>query len=165
MDLPGGDPPRRGLPDRHFALLGRHAGGLEFAAFERMPAPGAVAAGGIFLLALAGFGAKAGFVPFHVWLPEAHPAAPSHVSALMSGVMIKLGLYGMLRVVGFLGPPAVWWGVTLAGAGLLTAIIGVSMALHQRDMKRVLAYSSIENIGLIGLALGVGLWGRAADSR
>ena len=96
-----------------------------------------------------GFGAKAGFVPFHVWLPEAHPAAPSHVSALMSGVMIKMGLYGLLRVVTFLGPPAPWWGLTLAALGLLTALVGVSLALYQRDMKRVLAYSSIENMGLI----------------
>lgn len=145
-----------------FATLGWQAGGLEFEAFERMPAPGAAASAGIFLLALAGFGAKAGFVPFHVWLPEAHPAAPSHVSALMSGAMIKMGLYGILRVLTFLGPPAAWWGATLASLGLLTAVVGVSMALHQRDLKRVLAYSSIENVGLIGLALGIGLWGRSA---
>ena len=116
-------------------------------------------AGLIFVLALIGFGAKAGFVPFHVWLPEAHPAAPSHVSALMSGVMIKMGLYGLLRVVSFIGPPAPWWGLTLAALGLLTALVGISLALYQRDMKRVLAYSSIENMGLIGLALGRGLFG------
>ena len=108
-----------------------------------------------------GFGAKAGFVPFHVWLPEAHPAAPSHVSALMSGVMIKMGLYGLLRVVSFIGPPAPWWGLSLGALGLLTALVGISLALYQRDMKRVLAYSSIENMGLIGLALGVGLFGSA----
>ena len=80
-----------------FVLLGRQAGSLEFAAFERMPALDGFWSGLIFVLALIGFGAKAGFVPFHVWLPEAHPAAPSHVSALMSGVMIKMGLYGLLR--------------------------------------------------------------------
>jgi formate hydrogenlyase subunit 3/multisubunit Na+/H+ antiporter MnhD subunit len=144
-----------------FVLLGRGAGGLEFEAFRRMPALAAGPSGLIFLLALVGFGAKAGFVPFHVWLPEAHPAAPSHVSALMSGVMIKMGLYGLLRVVSFLGQPAPWWGLTLAGLGLLTGLVGVALALYQRDVKRVLAYSSIENMGLIGLALGVGLWGRA----
>ena len=108
-----------------FVLLGRNAGSLEFEAFvARCDAcdawPPARRPGLIFVFALVGFGAKAGFVPFHVWLPEAHPAAPSHVSALMSGVMIKMGLYGMLRVVTFLGPPAPWWGLTLAGFGLLT---------------------------------------------
>ena len=113
------------------------------------------------MLALIGFGAKAGLVPFHVWLPEAHPAAPSHVSALMSGVMIKMGLYGILRILTFLGPPAPWWGLTLAGLGMITALVGISLALHQRDLKRVLAYSSIENVGLIALALGVGVWGQA----
>jgi formate hydrogenlyase subunit 3/multisubunit Na+/H+ antiporter MnhD subunit len=145
-----------------FVLMGRNAGSLEFDAFERMPALAASSSGLIFVFALVGFGAKAGLVPFHVWLPEAHPAAPSHVSALMSGAMIKLGLYGILRVATFLGPPAPWWGLTLAGLGLLTGLIGVALALHQRDVKRLLAYSSIENVGLIALALGVGLWGSAA---
>jgi formate hydrogenlyase subunit 3/multisubunit Na+/H+ antiporter MnhD subunit len=146
-----------------FVLLGRHAGSLEFDAFHQMPALDPGWSGLLFVLALIGFGAKAGFVPFHVWLPEAHPAAPSHVSALMSGVMIKMGLYGMLRVLTFLGQPAPWWGLTLSALGLLTAIVGISLALQQRDIKRVLAYSSIENMGLIGLALGVGLWGWASN--
>jgi hydrogenase-4 component B len=146
-----------------FLLLARQAGGLEFEAFRRMPAFGADWSGAIFVLALVGFGAKAGFVPFHVWLPEAHPAAPSHVSALMSGVMIKMGLYGLLRLLTFLGRPAPWWGLTLAAFGLLTGLVGISLALYQRDVKRTLAYSSIENMGLIGLALGVGVWGWASD--
>src|SRR5205807_3006641 len=90
---------------------------------------------------------------------EAHPAAPSHVSALLSGVMIKLGLYGICRVMTFLGPPGIWFGPVLAGLGLVTALVGISLAVHQRDLKRVLAYSSIENMGLIALAMGVGLWG------
>ncbi|HMC88641.1 MAG TPA: proton-conducting transporter membrane subunit, partial [Gemmataceae bacterium] len=145
-----------------FVLLGRSAGSLEFEAFRAMPALGAGWSGLIFVLALVGFGAKAGFVPFHVWLPEAHPAAPSHVSALMSGVMIKMGLYGLLRVLTFLAQPAPWWGLTLAALGLFTAFAGISLALQQRDVKRMLAYSSIENMGLIGLALGVGLWGGAS---
>jgi formate hydrogenlyase subunit 3/multisubunit Na+/H+ antiporter MnhD subunit len=144
-----------------FLLLGRHAGGLDFQAWAAMPALGALSSGVIFLLAVVGFGAKAGFVPFHVWLPEAHPAAPSHVSALMSGVMIKMGLYGILRTLTFLGPPAAWWGLVLAGLGLVTALVGIALALQQRDVKRVLAYSSIENMGLVALALGVGLWGAA----
>ena len=146
-----------------FMLLTRQTGGLEFEAFRRMPPLGAEWAGVIFVLGLVGFGAKAGFVPFHVWLPEAHPAAPSHVSALMSGVMIKTGLYGMLRLLTFLGRPAPWWGLTLAAFGLLTGLVGISLAIYQRDLKRTLAYSSIENMGLIGLALGVGLWGWASD--
>ena len=144
-----------------FILLGRHAGSLEFGAFLAAPALGGGWSGLIFVLALVGFGAKAGFVPFHVWLPEAHPAAPSHVSALMSGVMIKMGLYGLLRVLSFLGPPAAWWGLSLVFLGLLTALVGIALALNQRDVKRMLAYSSIENMGLIGLALGVGLWAKA----
>lgn len=148
-----------------FLLLGRHANSLEFSAFLRMPALSAGLAGWIFVLALIGFGAKAGLVPFHVWLPEAHPAAPSHVSALMSGVMIKMGLYGLLRVMTFLGEPVLWWGPTLAGIGLLTALVGIALALHQRDIKRVLAYSSIENMGLITLALGIGVWGQANHLR
>jgi hydrogenase-4 component B len=144
-----------------FTVLGRQAGGLEFRDFQGMAAMAPGVAGLVFVLALVGFGAKAGLVPFHVWLPEAHPAAPSHVSALMSGVMIKMGLYGLLRIVTFLGPRAAWWGETLAGVGLLTGLIGIAMALHQRDVKRVLAFSSIENMGLIVFALGVSLWGEA----
>ncbi|MFI4982947.1 MAG: proton-conducting transporter membrane subunit, partial [Nevskiales bacterium] len=81
------------------------------------------------------------------------------VSALMSGVMVKMGLYGLLRILSFLGPPLPWWGPTLAAVGLLTALVGIALAMHQRDLKRVLAYSSIENMGLIALSLGVGLWG------
>lgn len=146
-----------------FVLLGRHAGDLDFEAFRTALPIDARPASLIFLLAVTGFGAKAGFVPFHVWLPEAHPAAPSHVSALMSGVMIKMGLYGILRFVTFLGQPAIWWGPTLAGMGLLTGVVGIALALQQRDVKRVLAYSSIENMGLIGLALGLGLWGWASQ--
>lgn len=144
-----------------FVLLGRNAGSLDFEAFRTMPPLTAGWAGLIFLLAVIGFGTKAGFVPFHVWLPEAHPAAPSHVSALMSGVMIKLGFYGILRVLTFLGPPAVWWGPTLAGLGLLTGLVGIALALQPRDVKRVLAYSSIENIGLVAVGVGVGLWASA----
>jgi formate hydrogenlyase subunit 3/multisubunit Na+/H+ antiporter MnhD subunit len=139
-----------------------HDAGLQFDAFRGNHLD-PMWAGILFVLALVGFGAKAGFVPFHVWLPEAHAAAPSHVSALMSGVMIKMGLYGLLRVLTFLGPPQAWWGPTLAVLGLLTALIGICLALQQRDIKRVLAYSSIENMGLIGLALGVGLTGLARN--
>ncbi len=109
-----------------------------------------------FLLALFGFGAKAGVVPMHVWLPEAHPAAPSPVSALMSGVMLKTAIYGILRVTfDLLGTQLWWWGVLALALGLFTALFGVMFAAVQGDMKRLLAYSSIENIGL--LLVGIGL--------
>jgi hydrogenase-4 component B len=110
----------------------------------------------VFLLALFGFGAKAGLLPLHVWLPEAHPAAPSPVSALMSGIMLKTAIYGILRVTfDLLGAQQWWWGVLALALGLITAIFGVMFAAVQGDMKRLLAYSSIENIGL--LLVGVGL--------
>jgi len=109
-----------------------------------------------FLLALFGFGAKAGVLPMHVWLPEAHPAAPSPVSALMSGVMLKTAIYGILRVsFDLLGTQLWWWGVLALALGLMTAVFGVMFAAVQGDMKRLLAYSSIENIGL--LLVGIGL--------
>jgi hydrogenase-4 component B len=111
-----------------------------------------------FLLALLGFGAKAGLVPLHVWLPEAHPAAPSPVSALLSGVMLKTAVYGMLRITfDLLGHPLWWWGLIPLAAGLLTALYGVVFAAVQTDMKRLLAYSSIENIGLLFTGLGLGV--------
>lgn len=110
------------------------------------------------LLALLGFGAKAGLVPLHVWLPEAHPAAPSPVSALMSAVMLKTAVYGFLRVsLDFLHAPLAWWGVLLLSLGLLTALFGVIFAAVQTDMKRLLAYSSIENIGLLFAGIGLGM--------
>jgi hydrogenase-4 component B len=109
-----------------------------------------------FLLALAGFGAKAGLLPLHVWLPEAHPAAPSPVSALMSGVMLKTAIYGLLRVTfDLLQGQLWWWGVLALVLGLATALFGVLFATVQTDMKRLLAYSSIENIGIIVAGIGL----------
>lgn len=109
-----------------------------------------------FLLALFGFGAKAGLVPMHVWLPEAHPAAPSPVSALMSGVMLKTAVYGLLRVTfDLLNVQLAWWGTLALGLGLLTALYGVIFAAVQSDMKRLLAWSSIENIGIILAGFGL----------
>ena len=111
-----------------------------------------------FLLALAGFGAKAGLVPLHVWLPEAHPAAPSPVSAMMSGVMLKTAIYGLLRVsFDLLHSTLWWWGVVALAIGLATALFGVLYSTVQNDMKRLLAYSSIENIGLIAVGIGLTL--------
>jgi NADH:ubiquinone oxidoreductase subunit 5 (subunit L)/multisubunit Na+/H+ antiporter MnhA subunit len=115
-----------------------------------------------FLLALFGFGAKAGILPLHVWLPEAHPAAPSPVSALMSGVMLKTAIYGMLRVCfDLLHTPLWWWGVAALALGLATALFGVVFAAAQVDMKRLLAYSSIENIGLVLVGMGLAIVFRA----
>jgi formate hydrogenlyase subunit 3/multisubunit Na+/H+ antiporter MnhD subunit len=109
-----------------------------------------------FLLALFGFGAKAGLVPLHVWLPEAHPAAPSPVSALMSGVMLKMAVYGVLRVTfDLLGNPDWWWGLVLLVVGLFSALYGVVFATVQTDMKRLLAWSSIENLGIIFTGIGL----------
>ena len=111
-----------------------------------------------FLLALFGFGAKAGLVPLHVWLPEAHPAAPSPVSALMSGVMLKTAVYGVLRVTfDLLGAPQWWWGVVALSVGLFSALYGVVFAAAQTDMKRLLAWSSIENVGIIFAGLGLAI--------
>lgn len=111
-----------------------------------------------FVLALIGFGAKAGLLPLHVWLPEAHSVAPSPVSALLSGVMLKTAIYGVIRVVfDFLGGQGPGWGLTVLVIGLLTALFGVIFALMQTDMKRLLAYSSIENIGIITVGLGLAL--------
>ena len=111
-----------------------------------------------FILALAGFGAKAGLLPMHVWLPEAHPAAPSPVSALMSGVMLKTAIYGLLRITfDLLHAQLWWWGVFALALGLATALFGVVFAAAQTDMKRLLAYSSIENIGIIVAAIGLAI--------
>ena len=111
-----------------------------------------------FFLALFGFGAKAGLLPLHIWLPEAHPAAPSPVSALMSGVMLKTAIYGLLRVTfDLLSVQLWWWGVIALALGLATALFGVIFAAAQTDMKRLLAYSSIENIGIIVAAIGLAI--------
>jgi len=111
-----------------------------------------------FVLFLLGFGSKAGIVPLHIWLPRAHPAAPSHVSALMSGVMIKLGIYGLLRAaLDLLGGGPAWWGGLVLGFGVVSALLGVLYALMEHDLKRLLAYHSVENIGIILIGIGAGL--------
>ena len=111
-----------------------------------------------FLLFLFGFGVKAGIVPLHIWLPEAHPVAPSNVSALLSGVLIKTGIYGLTRVLfDFMGTPPNWWGVTVLTIGTISAVLGVLYALMEHDLKRLLAYHSIENIGIILMGLGASL--------
>ena len=113
----------------------------------------------VFVSALIGFGAKAGIIPLHIWLPAAHPAAPSHVSALMSGVMIKTGIFMLVRICWDILPEApLWWGMTLLLVGAVSSLLGVLYALSEHDLKKMLAYSSIENIGIIFLALGSSLF-------
>lgn len=117
-----------------------------------------------FVLFLLGFGIKAGIVPLHVWLPVAHPVAPSNVSALMSGVIIKTGIYGLVRVLfDFLGAPPLWWGVAVLTVGTVSAVLGVLYALMEHDLKRLLAYHSIENIGIILMGMGASLMFLRAD--
>lgn len=140
-----------------FGVMAGGAGDYTFDAMREFPRTGAWATGA-FLLALLGFGAKAGMLPVHVWLPEAHPAAPSPISAMMSGIMLKTAIYGILRVsFDLLDAESWWWGALMLVAGLLTALFGVIYSAIQSDMKRLLAYSSIENIGLILVGTGLGL--------
>jgi hydrogenase-4 component B len=146
-----------------FFLLSASAGSFDFSAWAGIHFS-AGRADAVFLLALIAFGMKAGFIPFHVWLPFAHPAAPSHVSALMSGIMIKMGIYGLLRILTFIAPYHAWWGMLLIALGMISGILGVLFALGQHDIKRLLAYSSVENIGIIFLAIGIGMTGAAYGS-
>ncbi len=138
-----------------FLLLVPAGGDMDFAA---LAAPAGWLRDAVFLCALVGFGTKAGIIPLHVWLPEAHPAAPTHVSAVMSGVMIKTAIYGLARFyLDFLGPGPLWWGGAVLAAGALSSVLGVLYALMQHDVKRRLAYHSVENIGIILLGMGGGL--------
>jgi hydrogenase-4 component B len=142
-----------------FLLLSAGELSVSFAAMRANASalPGAVR-NSVFLLALFGFGTKAGVIPLHVWLPMAHPVAPSHVSALMSGVVIKMGVYGLVRVTLDLLPVGpVWWGVLVLVLGAVSALAGVLFALMEHDLKRLLAYHSVENIGIIFMGIGAGL--------
>lgn len=141
-----------------FGLLWAQTGSTAFSAFTAAGFEPA-AASALFMLALLGFGAKAGFVPFHVWLPEAHPAAPSHISALLSGAMVNAGIYGLMRSLNFFGQSAGWWGPLLLGAGVMTGLIGILKALGQSELKRLLAYSSVENMGIALIGIGTGVIG------
>jgi hydrogenase-4 component B len=146
-----------------FLLLARTTGSLVFADWTaRADALDPAVASLVFGLGLIGFGTKAGMIPLHVWLPRAHPVAPAHVSALMSGVMIKLGIYGLVRLsFDWLAPGPAWWGALVLALGATSAVLGVLYALMQHDLKRLLAYHSVENIGIILLGIGVALVGRS----
>ncbi|WP_413742457.1 hydrogenase 4 subunit B [Sodalis sp. RH15] len=145
-----------------FFLMYRQSGSLEFASFRTLslsPAGASV----VFLLAFFGFGAKAGMLPLHSWLPRAHPAAPSHASALMSGVMVKIGIFGIIKVgIDLLGASELWWGILVLAFGAVSSVLGVLYALAEHDIKRLLAWHTVENIGIILMGVGVGMAGIAA---
>ncbi|MFC3396119.1 hydrogenase 4 subunit B [Brenneria rubrifaciens] len=144
-----------------FFLLYRDSNSLDFADF-RQASLSAPQASIVFLLAFFGFGAKAGMLPLHGWLPRAHPAAPSHASALMSGVMVKIGIFGIIKVgIDLLGATAIWWGVMVLAFGAVSSVLGVLYALAEHDIKRLLAYHTVENIGIILMGIGVGMIGIA----
>src|SRR3954469_36967 len=146
-----------------FGALAGADGGYMFDAIRAAPRSATTAAF-IFCLALFGAGSKAGLVPLHIWLPLAHPAAPSHVSALMSGVMTKVAVYGFVRIAfDLLGTPSWWWGMVVLGVGSGTAAMGILYATLQRDLKKVLAYSTVENIGIVFAGLGLALAFKASN--
>lgn len=144
-----------------FAALSVHAGGRSFAELGAANQAASTARTLALIFAAVGFGLKSGAIPLHIWLPGAHAAAPSHVSAVLSGVMLKMGIYGLMRVLSLEGSPPAWFGWTLFGVGLASGVLGVLWALKERDLKRVLAYSSVENVGIILLGMGVGVLGVA----
>ncbi|WP_298439284.1 proton-conducting transporter membrane subunit, partial [Geobacter sp.] len=146
-----------------FSLLRGATGSFLFPAPHTLN-PLLVPATAIFLGALVGFGAKAGLMPLHLWLPAAHASAPSHVSALMSGVMLKMGIYGLLRIISLFAPVPLWWGGLILLLGTVSALAGIVLAASQRDLKRLLACSSIENIGIISLGIGTALVGEATGN-
>lgn len=147
-----------------FFILFLKTGSLEFSEFRKAGLSPFLASV-TFLLAFFGFGAKAGIIPLHGWLPRAHPAAPSHASAMMSGVMVKIGVFGIIRVgVDLLGADQLWWGVLVLMFGSISAVLGVLYALAEHDIKRLLAYHTVENVGIILMGVGVGMIGIAMKS-
>ncbi|WP_018133523.1 hydrogenase 4 subunit B [Effusibacillus pohliae] len=142
-----------------FLTLFLFAGSFEFDAFQKVsPQLPVLPKNLVFLMFLIGFGTKAGLIPLHIWLPRAHPAAPGHVSALMSAVMIKTAVYGFLRVgYDVLGGGPAWWGAVVLGFGVISALVGILYGLAENDMKRFLAYSSAENMGIIFMGIGTSL--------
>lgn len=145
-----------------FALLPAGNASLDWApaAIAALPPERALL---VFALAFVGFGFKAGVMPLHVWLPAAHANAPSHVSAVLSGVVIKMGAYGVLRMLTLLPAQPAWCGALVTLLGIVTAVVGIAVTLRQGDLKRLLAYSSVENIGIVFAGIGLGMVGRAAS--
>ncbi len=146
-----------------FFLMWRESGSLDFDSFRQLSLSPAMASV-VFLLGFFGFGAKAGMLPLHSWLPQAHPAAPSHASALMSGVMVKIGIFGIIKVgIDLLGATQGWWGIVVLGFGAVSSVLGVMYALAEHDIKRLLAWHTVENIGIILMGVGVAMVGMAND--
>jgi hydrogenase-4 component B len=141
-----------------FGVIFSHTGSLDFAQVAAIPETAKLI---VFFLAFLGFGSKAGVFPLHIWLPHAHPAAPSHISAIMSGVMIKMGIYGILRMYFLLGATDIRIGQAVLIFGMVSGLLGVLYALGKRNIKRLLAYSSVENIGIILMGAGLGMIGVA----
>ncbi|MBA3007217.1 MAG: hydrogenase [Proteobacteria bacterium] len=139
-----------------FALLYHYTGSFAFSSFSTIPEGAKLL---VFILAFLGFGSKAGIFPLHIWLPKAHPAAPSHISAIMSGVMIKMGIYGIFRIYLLLEAATPLIGQIVLVTGMVTGVLGVVYALAKQDIKQLLAYSSVENIGIILIGLGIGMVG------
>lgn len=142
-----------------FAMLSLKTGSYDFGTFTSVLQDNKIFTNTIFFLAFIGFGTKAGFVPFHNWLPDAHPAAPSHVSAIMSGIMIKTGIYGILRIITLINIPSKLIAFSVLLISVISALYGILYAISQYDLKRLFAYSSIENIGIIGIGIGTGMLG------
>ncbi|MHB8337184.1 MAG: proton-conducting transporter transmembrane domain-containing protein [Ignavibacteriaceae bacterium] len=147
-----------------FAWVSASSGSLDFYSFRNVLNNSSFISVLLFVLFFIGFGTKAGFVPMHTWLPKAHPAAPTGVSALMSGVMIKTGIYGILRIVLLSGTPNATVAYFVLAVSLITGLTGIANAVSQKDMKKLLAYSSIENIGIIGIGIGTGMLGLAYNN-
>ena len=145
-----------------FALIYSYTGSFAFTGFAAIPDTVKLM---VFVLAFIGFGSKAGIFPLHIWLPYAHPAAPSHISAIMSGVMIKMGIYGIIRMYALLAVPSMIFAQIVLIAGMVTGVLGVVYALGNQDVKKLLAYSSVENIGIILIGLGVGMLGVATGTQ
>jgi hydrogenase-4 component B len=146
-----------------FPLLNLLTGSWSFPATASLDTGSGVSTA-VFLLALFAFGLKAGIMPLHIWLPSAHANAPSHVSAAMSGVILKVGVYGLIRTLSFFHGIPLWWGCVVLALGVVSGVVGVAFAIGQHDLKRLLAYHSIENIGIIYMGLGVALLGQASGS-
>jgi formate hydrogenlyase subunit 3/multisubunit Na+/H+ antiporter MnhD subunit len=142
-----------------FGWITAISGSMDFQSFGRVSSGSNVISALLFILFFIGFGTKAGFIPMHTWLPKAHPAAPTGISALMSGVMIKTGIYGILRIIMLSGTPDIKLSYFVLIISLTTGIYGISNAIAQKDLKKLLAYSSIENIGIIGMGIGTGMLG------
>ena len=147
-----------------FVIMSNNASGYDFMQIKHYLIDNPHLKDIIFLLAFVGFGTKAGFVPMHNWLPDAHPAAPSHVSAVMSAVMIKTGIYGILRMLDIISYPTMLIAYSVLFVSVITALYGIIYAVSQKDIKKLLAYSSVENIGIIGIGISIIIFGQLSNS-